>query len=101
MEIVSENGFEMYDPPHPGEMLNELYLKEYNISISRAALMLGISRKHLSNIVNCKVPVTPEVALKLVKCFKSTSADMWLKFQMKYDLWHAKQTVNLDNVQVM
>lgn len=96
-----EKPLEMFNPPHPGEMLLELYLKDCNISISRAALMLGISRKHLSNIVNCKVPVTPEVALKLEKCFKTTSASMWLKFQMKYDLWHARQTVNLDNVQVM
>ncbi len=96
-----EMPMEMYNPPHPGEMLYELYLKENNISISRAALMLGISRKHLSNIVNCKVPITSEIALKLEKCFKSTSASMWLKFQMKYDLWHARQTVNLDDVQVM
>ncbi len=96
-----EKQLEMYNPPHPGEMLDELYLKEFGISISRAALMLGISRKHLSNIVNCKVPITSEIALKLEKCFKTTSASMWLKFQMKYDLWHARQTVNLDNVQAM
>lgn len=91
---------EMFNPPHPGEMLFELYLKELNISISRAALMLGISRKHLSNIVNCKVPITPEIALKLAKCFHTT-AEIWLKEQMKYDLWHARQTVNLDDVQVV
>lgn len=95
-----ETPMEMYNPPHPGEMLDELYLKENNISISRAALMLGISRKHLSNIINCKVPITPEVALKLAKCFH-TSAEVWLREQLKYDLWHARQTVNLDNVQVM
>jgi len=96
-----EKQTEMYNPPHPGEMLNELYLKENNISISRAALMLGISRKHLSNIVNCKVSITPEVALKLEKCFKTTSANMWLKFQMKYDLFWARQRVNLDDVQAI
>ena len=89
---------EMFNPPHPGEMLNELYLKENNLSISRAALMLGLSRKHLSNIINCKVPITTEVALKLEKCFKTTSAYMWLKFQSKYDLWQERQTVNLDDV---
>lgn len=90
----------MYNPPHPGQMLNELYLKEYNISVAKAALMLGLSRKHLSNIINCKVPVTPEVALKIGKCF-NVDADLWMRFQTSYNMWHAKQTVNLDNVQVM
>ncbi len=91
---------EMYNPPHPGESLNELYIKEYNLSIAKAALMMGISRKHLSNIINCKVPITSETALKIAKCFK-TKPDIWLRLQMQYDLWQAKQRVNLDNVQVV
>lgn len=89
---------EMFSPAHPGEILLEGYIKELDLSISRTALMLGISRKHLSNIVNCKVPITPEIALKIAKCFK-TSAEIWLKEQLAYDLWNAQQNVNLDNVQ--
>jgi addiction module HigA family antidote len=89
---------EMYNPPHPGEALNEFYIKEYKLSIAATALRIGISRKHLSNIINCKVPVTSEVALKIAKCF-NTTPDIWLKMQIKYDLWQAKQRVNLDNVQ--
>ena len=90
---------EMYNPAHPGEILLEGYIKELNLNISETALMLGVSRKHLSNIVNCKVPITPEVALKIAKCF-NTSAEIWLKEQMAYDLWQAQQKVNLDNVRV-
>lgn len=90
----------MYNPPHPGETLKELYMKDYNLSVARLALMLGISRKHMSNIVNCKVPVTTEVALKLAKCF-NTSPEIWLREQLAYDLWQAKKTVNLDNVEVI
>jgi antitoxin HigA-1 len=88
---------EMYNPAHPGEILLEGYIKELGLSISKTALMLGLSRKHLSNIVNCKVPITPEVALKIAKCFK-TSAEIWLKEQLAYDLWHAQKIVNLDNI---
>ena len=91
---------EMYNPPHPGETLKELYMKDYNLSVARLALMLGISRKHMSNIVNCKVPVTTQVALKLAKCF-NTSPEIWLREQLAYDLWQAKKTVNLDNVEVI
>ena len=90
---------EIFNPPHPGETLKELYMKDYNLTVAKLALMLGISRKHLSNIVNCKVPVSTEVALKLAKCFK-TSPEIWLREQLAYDLWHAKQTVNLDEVKV-
>ena len=89
---------EMFNPAHPGETIKELYMNDYNLTIAKLALMLGISRKHLSNIVNCKVPISTEVALKLAKCFK-TSPEIWLREQLAYDLWNAKQTVKLDDVQ--
>lgn len=88
----------MQKPPHPGETIKELYMSDYNLTIAKLALLLGISRKHLSNIVNGKVPVSTEVALKLAKCFK-TSPEIWLREQLAYDLWHARQTVSLDDVQ--
>ena len=91
---------EMYNPPHPGKTLKILYLDELHISIAALALKTGISRKHLSNIVNGKVPISVETALKLAKCFK-TSAEVWLREQLSYDLWQAKKTVNLDNVEVI
>jgi len=91
---------QMHNPPHPGETLKEIYLKDYNITITELALKTGISRKHLSNIVNCKVPITTEVALKLAKCFK-TSPEIWLREQLVYDVWQAKQHVNLDDVEVV
>lgn len=90
----------MFNPPHPGETLKEFYMKDYSLTVAKAALMLGLSRKHLSNIVNGKVPITTEVALKLAKCFK-TSAEIWLREQIVYDLWNAKQSVNLDDVTVV
>lgn len=90
---------EMYNPPHPGEMLKEIYMKDYGLTVAKLALMLGMSRKHLSNILNCKVPITTETALKLAKCF-NTSAEIWLREQLVYDLWVARQSVNLDGVQV-
>lgn len=91
---------EMYNPPHPGKILKELYLPDYGLTITSLALKTGISRKHLSNIVNCKVPITTDVALKLAKCF-NTSPEVWLREQLVYDLWQARQRVNLDNVEVI
>ena len=89
---------EMFNPPHPGKTLKLLYLDELKMSIAALALRTGISRKHLSNIVNCKVPITVEVALKIAKVF-NTTPEVWLREQLQYDLWHAKQRVNLDGIE--
>jgi len=90
----------MYNPPHPGEVLREECIKPLNLTIKEAALKLGITRQNLSDIVNCKAGISPAMALKLSKAF-NTSPDVWLGMQMQYDLWQAKQTTKLDNVQVM
>lgn len=90
----------MFNPPHPGEVLREECIKPLGLTIKEAALKLGITRQNLSDIVNCKAGISPAMALKLAKAFK-TSPDVWLGMQMQYDLWQAKQNVNLDNVQVM
>ncbi len=91
---------EMYNPPHPGKILLEESIKPLGISISEFALKIGTSRKNLSEIVNGKTGISPEMALKLSKAL-NTTAQFWLNMQVQYDLWQAKQTVNLDNVEVI
>ncbi|OGA47130.1 MAG: addiction module antidote protein, HigA family [Betaproteobacteria bacterium RIFCSPLOWO2_12_FULL_62_58] len=80
---------EMYNPAHPGEVLKELYLPE-NMSVSEAAKKLGVSRQTLSAIINGRAGISAEMALRLSKAL-GTTADLWLKMQIKYDLWQAKQ----------
>ena len=91
---------EMYNPSHPGEILKRLYLDNLNMSIASLALRTGISRECLSDIINCKTSITAEIALKFSKVF-NTTPEVWLKEQLQYDLWHAKQTVNLDDIESM
>lgn len=91
---------EMYNPPHPGEILKEDYLSEYNLSVSAFALKIGVSRNSASELLNCHSGISAEMALKLEKAFK-VSARSWLELQSQYDLWHARQRVNLDNVEVI
>ena len=91
---------EMYNPPHPGKVLKELYLNEYTISVTALALKLGVSRTTASELVNGKNGVTAEMALKLAKAFKTTPK-LWLDMQTQYDLWQARQRVNLDDVEVI
>ncbi len=91
---------EMYNPPHPGLILLEDCIKPLGFSISAFALRIGTSRKNLSEIVNGKVGISPEMALRLSKAL-GTSAQFWLNMQQAYDLWHAKQRVNLDDIEVI
>lgn len=91
---------EMFNPPHPGEILKYDYLTGYNLSVSAFALKIGVSRNTASEIVNCHSGISAEMALKLEKAFK-VSAKFWLDLQTQYDLWQAKQRVNLDNVEVI
>ena len=91
---------EMFNPPHPGEILRELYLPDYNLSVTAFALKLGVSRTTASELVNCKNGISADMALKLAKAF-GTTPRFWLNMQQAYDLWQAKKRVNLDNVKVI
>jgi addiction module HigA family antidote len=78
----------MYNPPHPGEILRELYLQPLDLSITAAAEALGVSRNTLSELVNGARGVSPEMALRLSMAF-DTTPDSWMEMQSQYDLWHA------------
>ncbi len=84
----------MYNPAHPGEILKELVIEPLNISITEMAMHLGISRKTLSKIVNCKGAITPEMATRLELLFQTPEASHWLKLQNAYDLWQMKQHIS-------
>ena len=55
-----------------------------------AAKSLGVSRKALSELINGHSGISPEMAIRLEQAFGST-AETWLKMQLEYDLWQAKQ----------
>jgi addiction module HigA family antidote len=76
----------MHNPSHPGEILRELYLEPMGVTITRAADALGVSRKHVSAIVNARVPVTPDMAMRLAAVF-ATEPELWVNLQAQYDLW--------------
>lgn len=91
---------EMFNPPHPGIILLEECIKPLGFSITEFAIKLGTTRKNLSEIVNGKTRISPEMALKIEKALQSR-ADFWLDLQTQYDLWHARQKVNLDDIDVI
>jgi addiction module HigA family antidote len=76
----------MHNPSHPGEILRDLYLEPMGVTITQAAEALGVGRKHVSAIVNSRVPVTPDMALRLATVF-ATEPELWVNLQAQYDLW--------------
>lgn len=80
----------MHNPAHPGEILRELYLAPLGVSITTAADALGVSRKHLSEIINGRVPVRPDMAALLGAAF-GTDPDIWINLQAQYDVWTISQ----------
>jgi antitoxin HigA-1 len=84
---------EMFNPPHPGEIIREDCLKPLDLSVTAAAKWLGISRGSLSELLNGHNGVSPDMAIRLEKAGWG-SAESWLRNQLSYDLWRAKQHAN-------
>ena len=78
------------NPSHPGEIVREECLKPLGLSVTQGAKILGVSRQTLSKLVNEHAGVSPEMAIRLEKAFGST-AETWLRIQMSYDIWQARQ----------
>jgi len=87
----------MYNPPHPGEFIREIYIAPFRISVRKVAESLGVSPSTLNRLLNQESNVSPEMALRLSKTL-GRSAESWLAMQDQYDLWHAKKKVNLNRV---
>lgn len=81
---------EMHNPAHPGRYLKEMYLEPLGISITAAAERLKVTRQTISELVNERAGVSPEMAIRLAEAF-STSPDVWLSMQKNRDLWLARQ----------
>jgi len=72
-------------PPHPGGFVLRECIEPLGLTITEAARALGVSRKTLSELVNEKCGITPEMAVRLSKVFGG-SAEGWLVQQAQYDL---------------
>lgn len=80
----------MYDPPHPGTVVREFCINPLELTVTKAAKGLGVSRKAFSELLNGKAGISPEMAIRLEKLFGG-SAESWLIQQAQYDLWQAMQ----------
>ena len=87
----------MKNPPHPGLSVRHDCLEPLGLNVTEAARRLGISRKQLSDIVNCHAGISPEMAIRLDKAFGG-GAETWLRLQAAYDLAQAMKRTDLIKV---
>ena len=88
----------MYNPPHPGEFIREVYLEPFRMTGRQLSFKLGVSPSTLNRILKGNSGISSEMALRLSKAL-GRSPESWLAMQDNHDLWHARQTVNLDAVE--
>ena len=87
MEVIIMN---TRKPTHPGVVLKEDVLIPLNLTVTEAAEDLGVSRKALSELINGRAALSPDMAVRIGKA-TNTSAQSWLNMQSKLDLWKAGQ----------
>ena len=75
----------MKNPSHPGLLVKHECLETLGLTITAGAEVLGVTRKTLSELVNIRAGISPEMSVRLAKAFGST-ARAWLDMQTSYDL---------------
>src|SRR5277367_1325614 len=89
MSITTRHGEQqlmtMKNPPHPGGVVLRQCIQPSGLTITDAATALGVTRNTLSELVNGKRGISPEMAVRLSKVFGGTE-DGWLVQQAQYDL---------------
>jgi len=82
------------DSPQPGFLVRKNCLDAYNLGVVDAARILGVSRQALSNIVNGRAAISPEMAVRLAKAFGG-SDESWLQLQLAYDLTQVRKRAHM------
>ena len=78
-------------PTHPGEMLLEEFLMPAGLTQRELAGAIHVPYQRINEIINERRGMTPSTALRLAKFF-GVSPDFWMNLQLRWDLYHAKQS---------
>ena len=80
----------MKNPPHPGELIRTEIIEEMNLTVKKAADILGVRRATLSDLLHGKAGLTPEMALRIEKAF-GPEMDHLLRMQLAYDVARTRE----------
>lgn len=77
-------------PTHPGEVLREDFMPDYDLTTATLADALGVSRQTINEILRERRSITPIMALRLSRLFGNTP-EFWLNAQNARDIWDSEQ----------
>ncbi len=86
-------------PTHPGEMLREDFMSDFNLNATSMAMALGVSRQTVNELLRERRAITPLMALRLSRLF-GNSPDFWMNAQHSYDLWESEQRFHKELSQI-
>ncbi|WP_305906319.1 HigA family addiction module antitoxin (plasmid) [Methylomarinum sp. Ch1-1] len=87
--------YQQHNPPHVGELIYRTYIEPFdNVSANKVAEALGVAASTFNRLLNGKSDLSPEMAVKL-SAVLGGSAESWLRLQESYDLWQARQRVDI------
>ena len=89
---------QQFDPPHPGELIRRTYIEPFEmVSANHIADQLKVARSTFNRLLNGKAGISPEMAVRLSGVLGG-SAESWLTLQESYDLWVARQRVDVQSL---
>ena len=87
----------MHNPPHPGEVIRTEIIEANGLTVTDAAKVLGVSRQALSGLLNTKVDLTGDMALRIEKAF-GPKMETLMGMQSAYDIFQTRQRASRINI---
>lgn len=87
----------MRNPPHPGEFIRTEILDPHALTVTAAAVVLGVSRPALSHLLNGAADLSADMALRLEKAF-GVSMDTLMRMQAAYTIAQARERAHTIHV---
>ena len=85
----------MKNPPHPGKLIRTEVIEALGLNVSQAAEVLKVRRATLSDLLNAKAALSPDMALRIEKAF-GTDMDHLLRMQVAYDVAQSRRRKDID-----
>jgi len=90
--------YQQHNPPHVGGLIYRTYIEPFkSVTGNKIATALGVSNSTFSRLIRGDTDLSPDMAVRL-SAVLGRSPESWLRLQESYDLWHASQRVNTENL---
>jgi len=87
---IPNKGKREIPPTHPGKMLKEDFMPDFNLSVTNLANALGVARQTVNELLRERHAVSTIMALRLSRLF-GNSPEFWLNAQQARDLWESER----------